>query len=767
MTSSGSDLYRIIRFIGKPVINNFKKYYPCIFTVILILLYSHNAIAQYPWPVEPKNQSHELTGTFCEFRDTGTSDHFHNAVDIPKADGSPVYAIADGQVTSIVRTGSNAYVRVGRYCYLHITPRADLQVGDAVVTEQTILGTILSGMGHIHFIDGYYNSEINPIRANGGLTPYDDPWAPQIQYVKFYQDQTEIEFSEGKVSGRVDIIVKVKEKNGPPSTYESRLNNGTYYLAYKILNDDADSVVFSPSYYYRFDNKPSNSNVHNVFFKSLSSTSSHVYIATNEVYRNRYWDTTQFPPGDYTVMVNTFDTRQNTDTVYVPIQILEQDVTPPESPELKYIRQVPGGFKIAWYPNTEDDLAAYNLYYSRDNSNWQIVTSGSEIPPDSTSKTFSIASFYNALYFKVTAIDSAAIPNESEGSDVYGIKLNSEGSSNLLLIVDGFDRNQDSGGAWSERSHSFGFTYGEAVSQHDFLFDMCNNDALIDGSIHLDNYQAVIWFLGDEAELNETFSQDEQAILADFLSRYGKIFLTGSNIAWDLDLDSDCYSTTQQDNDFLNQTLRANYEGKSTAQVTVSGRTDDIFSGFEFNLDQQILSIDSIDVISPVLPGRICLQYDSTRYAGVINDDLNDGRLLYFAFPFEMISSSETRAELMYNILAFLFVIDSVENPEDSGGPNVTQPQKFTIEQNYPNPFDFATKIRFNVPYQTTLSLKIYNVLGQSVRTVKNQSFKQGSYESIWDGRNDAGKMVPNGLYFYVLETNNIRISKKLLLLGK
>ena len=108
----------------------------------------------YPWPVTPLNQSQEISGTFCEYRDTGSRDHFHNGVDIPKIDGSPVYAVDDAIVTVVERNGANAYVRAGRYAYVHIKPAPALAPGDSVFTSKTIIGTRRGGAGHVNWNDG-------------------------------------------------------------------------------------------------------------------------------------------------------------------------------------------------------------------------------------------------------------------------------------------------------------------------------------------------------------------------------------------------------------------------------------------------------------------------------------------------------------------------------------------------------------------------------------------------------------------------------------
>ena len=95
----------------------------------------------------------------------------------------------------------------------------------------------------------------------------------------------------------------------------------------------------------------------------------------------------------------------------------------------------------------------------------------------------------------------------------------------------------------------------------------------------------------------------------------------------------------------------------------------------------------------------------------------------------------------------------------------------FTLLQNYPNPFNPATTIPFTVngsksmvhsPIRTTL--KIYNILGQKVRTLINEDKLPGSYQVIWDGKDEGGKEVSSGVYFYVIETKDLVQTKKMTL---
>ncbi|PJA96272.1 MAG: hypothetical protein CO129_07380, partial [Ignavibacteriales bacterium CG_4_9_14_3_um_filter_34_10] len=127
-----------------------------------ILFSQTNDTVKYQWPVTPFNSPQALAATFCEFRNTLSSDHFHNAVDIPKADGSPVYPCLDGIVYYIDNTsGSNSYVRIrslidGKWkhlTYLHMIPSPSLLVEQEVKKGETIIGTVYPGQGHDHLIE--------------------------------------------------------------------------------------------------------------------------------------------------------------------------------------------------------------------------------------------------------------------------------------------------------------------------------------------------------------------------------------------------------------------------------------------------------------------------------------------------------------------------------------------------------------------------------------------------------------------------------------
>lgn len=94
---------------------------------------------------------------------------------------------------------------------------------------------------------------------------------------------------------------------------------------------------------------------------------------------------------------------------------------------------------------------------------------------------------------------------------------------------------------------------------------------------------------------------------------------------------------------------------------------------------------------------------------------------------------------------------------------------KFALRQNYPNPFNPTTTISFEVPNIKTdfkwISLSIFNIKGQLVRTLKNGLIEGGIYKVKWDGTDNLGKKISSGVYFVRMKTNTEQFTRKMLLL--
>jgi len=101
---------------------------------------------------------------------------------------------------------------------------------------------------------------------------------------------------------------------------------------------------------------------------------------------------------------------------------------------------------------------------------------------------------------------------------------------------------------------------------------------------------------------------------------------------------------------------------------------------------------------------------------------------------------------------------------------NLTQskepiPSTYYLAHNYPNPFNNFTTIKFELPLTEQVSLEIYNLLGQKLRTLRNRKMKNGVHSVKWDGRNENGDLVSSGVYVYKFSTAAFTQTNKLVFL--
>jgi len=99
----------------------------------------------------------------------------------------------------------------------------------------------------------------------------------------------------------------------------------------------------------------------------------------------------------------------------------------------------------------------------------------------------------------------------------------------------------------------------------------------------------------------------------------------------------------------------------------------------------------------------------------------------------------------------------------------VVNPTRYELFQNYPNPFNPETKIKYTVGSRQTrpipTTLKIYNILGQLVKTLLDKQQEPGNYEIIWDGKDDKGNEAASGIYFYQLKAGEFSQTEKMVLI--
>ncbi len=129
----------------------------------------------------------------------------------------------------------------------------------------------------------------------------------------------------------------------------------------------------------------------------------------------------------------------------------------------------------------------------------------------------------------------------------------------------------------------------------------------------------------------------------------------------------------------------------------------------------------------------------------------------YLSAPFTMyINGADT------HVAGDSLVFDS---PTTLGDDLANVPQRYYLKQNYPNPFNPVTRINFGLAQNSTVKLRIFNILGQEVRMLINGYLGAGRHDVQWDGRNDQGRLLSSGVYIYKLTAGEFSRSRKMILL--
>ncbi len=97
----------------------------------------------------------------------------------------------------------------------------------------------------------------------------------------------------------------------------------------------------------------------------------------------------------------------------------------------------------------------------------------------------------------------------------------------------------------------------------------------------------------------------------------------------------------------------------------------------------------------------------------------------------------------------------------DGSAPSVS----IGLAQNYPNPFNPETNIEFSLLNKGNVELSVYNIRGQKVKTLVNEAYSAGTHKVVWNGKDDQDKSVSSGIYFYRLESDGKKLTRKMLLL--
>ena len=107
----------------------------------------------------------------------------------------------------------------------------------------------------------------------------------------------------------------------------------------------------------------------------------------------------------------------------------------------------------------------------------------------------------------------------------------------------------------------------------------------------------------------------------------------------------------------------------------------------------------------------------------------------------------------------------TIDISELLGIDGASLPTVFALHNNYPNPFNPITNIHYDIPEVSEVTLEIYNVMGQRVRTLVQGTHEAGRYQIVWNATNDLGQGLSSGMYVYRIQAGDFVSVKKLVLM--
>jgi hypothetical protein len=340
----------------------------------------------------------------------------------------------------------------------------------------------------------------------------------------------------------------------------------------------------------------------------------------------------------------------------IPLSFLPM---PPQN--VRALHNGTGGVVIAWDPPLTgeaygDAADGYRVYRSTNGYGFDggldvgnvIATTLLDVPAETTT------------YFRVAAYNTGG---ESMPTETVAVRRADSGLARFL-IVNGFDRvsrQQDPAQYLSgvgtqlrpilRKVNSFDYVvqHAEALAAVDATFDTASNENVIDNDISLESYDAVVWISGEESSADHTFDATEQSRITAFLNAGGNLFVSGSEIAYDLDYLGNGAS-------FYNNELKADYVSNdaNTYNVnTVGGSIFDGISPFSFDDGDLFYDVDYPDRINTFGGSTAALTYSGGAggTAGVTYN--GEFKVVNFGFPFETITVPARRNEIMAAIVAF------------------------------------------------------------------------------------------------------------------
>jgi len=422
---------------------------------------------------------------------------------------------------------------------------------------------------------------------------------------------------------------------------------------------------------------------------------------------------------------------------------------------------VSGTHNITWIAGDADgDSVTLNLYYSNDGGDsW---TQLSEDEPNDGVYPWNTTVLPNGPYYQIKAeVSDGVLSGESE-SGVFEISnFHTSLTDTLLTHVSGYGGGKITINVVDSAAltgHTYEITFDDTtdpVKTYD-VYDLNTQQFVVEDADEIygqegplfdgirlwiedtpeivPNYSLCRWIVGNcnyliDVRLNPTYAIFNKAYPADYEIRlYDSVVDTSANLLG----------------------LKAIPTNFLVWNVTGNVQSDFLF----FDKDQDSL-LTSGDAIIPVI-------YDASSPIG-----------FWTTWEISFAAPSENPVAPSAGDIAYIYIWKPFTSADVFrfnavyvlGIAQETEHLICLLSQNYPNPFNLATTIRYQLPKESEVSLKIYNILGQEVRTLVDQVQRASTYAVNWNGKDNKGRDVASGLYFYRIQVGHFKQTQKMILM--
>ena len=308
-------------------------------------------------------------------------------------------------------------------------------------------------------------------------------------------------------------------------------------------------------------------------------------------------------------------------------------------------------------------------------------------------------------------------------------------------------------------------------------------------------YDVLVWLQGSFDEYS--FADTTRIELKTYLDRNGNLFACGDDIAYHLGSGgNNADSVVSFLGDYFGTAFTASADDETLDRIlNMTGSAGTELANVELGVygecpirrafDRLILGVPATGSQNSVLAtytdgnaadnGRPAIIKNKRRGLDATFNTADDGIAILCGFDISALLSDASRACVLGKVLGQAAGAGGgmgitlanppacVKNGVDA--PVVEARYGFQLANATPNPFDRTTTIRFSVASKSHVSVEVYNILGQKVRTLVDEMLDANAYTREWDGRSDSGEKVSNGIYFYKMVAGDFSDTKKAVLL--